>query len=184
MKALRRLRHRLSNTRLQAPLSSIPEKLSIGLVTARFKAAHHLSQVRFCFFLHEKHPMQVVGHHLKSQQLHLRVIQRNSLPAAGYSLAQRRQLDISPVSFRAILGANNQLPEDRPSAFHNKCEHVYVLSVVVVQVATAFHRRLFRASKGVSRFLFIHFRTCLPCYPRFERAMIRIPVAKIAVFHE
>ena len=93
---------------------------------------------------HEEDAMHVVGHHLHSHHLYLRIKPMNAHPLALHRLPQFRQFDARLVTTaRFCIGIPHNATEERAPSFHFQRNHIHTPLPIVVMAITAFHRSLF-----------------------------------------
>ena len=120
----------------------LSKKAAIGLVATGLEAADHLPEVLLHVLLHAQHPVQVVGHHLKRDELHLGVVLRNGAPALVHRLAEWREHHARRlVAVGSAVAVASQPAEQRPPSLDDECQHIHVRAVVVVDEAAPLHRR-------------------------------------------
>ena len=95
---------------------------------------------------HKEDAMHVVGHHLDSHHLNLRVVVVNAHPLALYGSPQRCQLypRLILTSFGS-KGIADEPAEHWTAPFHLQRYHIHASLSIVVMVVTTFHRGLFLA---------------------------------------
>lgn len=120
--------------------------------------------------LHKEDTVHVVGHHLNSLYLYLRVIVMNAHPFSLYGFPKFRQFDARLVAAPSLSKRIAHKPtEERSAPFHFQRNHIHTPLRVVVVVITPFHRDTFLASILL-----------LTCYLLFIHTLHK-PIAKTAV---
>ena len=125
------------------------EQPAVVAIAARLEAADDAAQVALHLLADEQDAVQVVGHHLKGEDFHLRVVAGDAQPLCLHTPAQLRQLHAG--SFCRAFGsiaAPRHLAQERAAPLRHHRHHVHHALAVVVAHAAPKHRRLLLARIG------------------------------------